>query len=322
MRAAVLFLVFNRPDLTSRVFEQIRAAQPPRLYVAADGPRKGRPGEPAICHKVRGIATAVDWPCEVSTLLRDENLGCKWAVSGGIDWFFENEEEGVILEDDCLPDPSFFKFCDELLARFRNDSRVMAIGGANVTSDAYPSMYSYFFSRYCLMWGWATWRRAWRLNDVAMKKWPELRNAGWLRTLGNRRVVFERSWRRTFDHSFDGTIDTWDFQWMFSSWLHGGYSLLPSVNLVRNLGFGDDATHTLRHDDFRSRLNNVAIQFPLRHPEYANICYNVERLIDEKWFQACWETELKIALLRLPVIKTLARLTRPLRKRLRRDTRL
>src|SRR5690349_2048344 len=131
MKSAILFLVFNRPETTARVFEAIRAAQPPRLYVAADGPRASRIGESERCDLTRRIASAVDWPCDITTLFRAANLGCKNAVSSAISWFFEHEEEGVILEDDCLPDPSFFRYCDELLAHYRDDTRIGLISGNN-----------------------------------------------------------------------------------------------------------------------------------------------------------------------------------------------
>src|ERR1700690_1974577 len=156
MQSPVLFLVFNRPDTTRRVFEAIRSAQPPRLYVAADGPRGARAGEAERCAEVRRIATAVNWPCEVKTLFRDCNLGCKMGVSSGITWFFEHEPEGIILEDDVLPVPTFFDFCDELLARFRNDDRVAMISGSNLIAGHFDPAESYFFSRCAQIWGWAS----------------------------------------------------------------------------------------------------------------------------------------------------------------------
>src|SRR5262249_20722231 len=157
----VLFLIFNRPNTTARVMEAIRTAGPGRLYVAADGPRDGNADEAKRCAEVRRIATQVDWPCEVQTLFRERNLGCRQAVSSAITWFFEQEQEGIILEDDCLPSPSFFPYCAELLARFRNDERIMCITGCNFQQDMKGYPYSYYFSKYHHVWGWATWRRAW-----------------------------------------------------------------------------------------------------------------------------------------------------------------
>ena len=166
----VLFLVFNRPDTTEKVFEAIRQAKPQKLFVAADGPRGNRLGEKEKCEQVRKIATTVDWDCEVKTLFREKNLGCKFAVSSAIDWFFKNVEEGIVLEDDCLPSQSFFWFCQELLERYRNDERVMLIGGNNRGVD-FLKNHSYFFSKYVQIWGWATWRRSWEKYDSKIRKW-------------------------------------------------------------------------------------------------------------------------------------------------------
>ena len=155
----VLFLIFNRPDTTKQVFSAIQKARPPRLYVAGDGPRPEQSNEAEICEIVRSIATNVDWDCEVKTLFRDHNFGCRLAVSQAISWFFENEPEGIILEDDCLPSQSFFWFCQELLEDFRNDKQVGAICGFYSNELDYKPSASYFFSRYMRVWGWAGWRR-------------------------------------------------------------------------------------------------------------------------------------------------------------------
>lgn len=187
MHSAVLFLVFNRPDTTRQVLDSIRQARPPRLYVAADGAREDRPGERERCERVRGIATDVDWPCEVHTLFRARNLGCKTAVSGGISWFFEQEEEGIILEDDVLPDQSFFVFCEELLERYRHEAKVTMISGDYFHGNNHQPTASYFFSRYTHIWGWASWRRAWQHYDREMAQWPSL-----IRPLSsNRRCSFQ-----------------------------------------------------------------------------------------------------------------------------------
>ena len=168
MNSAVLFVIFNRPETTARVFEAIRSARPPRLYVAADGPRTSRSGEADRCRLVREIASRVDWTCELHTLFREANLGCKLGVSGAIDWFFQSETEGIILEDDVVPLASFFGLCDELLETYRDDPKVFAVSGCNLVSSVYRPNHSYFFSRYCHVWGWATWRRAWEHYDVPM----------------------------------------------------------------------------------------------------------------------------------------------------------
>lgn len=266
VQSPILFIVFNRPQTTRAVFEAIRAARPVRLYVAADGPRASRPAEPALCEEVRGIATAVDWPCELKVLARPANLGCKVGVSSAIDWFFEQEPEGIVLEDDCVPHSSFFAYCDELLARYRHDPRVMCISGDNFISGHWMPQASYYFSRYIHIWGWATWRRAWSHYDVTLSAW---RN-------GDRSAALERwfpdqpraaeHWRRILDRVADGAIDTWDYQWVYACWAHGGLSCMPARNLIKNIGFGPEATHTLSPEHQLANLPVAALELPLRHP--------------------------------------------------------
>lgn len=267
MKASVLLIVFNRPGSTREVFETVRQARPTRLYVAADGPRDGRDGEAALCEEARCIATAVDWPCQLTTLFRDTNAGCKAAVSEAISWFFEHEPEGIILEDDCVPDSSFYRYCEELLDRYRDDPRVMTIGG-NYFGNARiaPFATSYFFSRHVEIWGWASWRRAWALYDRNMADWPRLRDSGWLASIGEGVSGFERNWINTFAPVHAGRVNTWDVQWVFSVWRSGGLSVLPTKNLVANIGFNENATHTKEDDQFYSRVQRERMLFPLRHP--------------------------------------------------------
>lgn len=240
----MLFLVFNRPETTKRVFDAIRKAKPPRLYVAADGPRRNREGEAERASQVREIATAVDWHCEVKTLFRNENLGCKKAVSGGIDWFFENEERGIILEDDCLPHPDFFAFCETLLNLYETDERVWVVTGDNFQDGQHRGEASYYFSRYNHVWGWASWRRAWTKRDMEIKFWPEWgKSQAWNDWLPDQ--VERTYWTKIFNQMHRNEIDTWDYPWTASVWFHRGLTATPNVNLVSNIGFGPDATHTL-----------------------------------------------------------------------------
>lgn len=261
---AVLFLVFNRPETTRQVFGSIRQARPSRLYVAADGSRD--PGEHESCNLAREIATAVDWPCSVRTLFRDKNLGCGLAVSGAIDWFFEHEDEGIILEDDCLPDQSFFRFCEEILGRYRNNSAIMMISGEYYYGRHGRPLSSYFFSRYNGTWGWATWARAWNCNDRTMRHWPELRNSDWLMRVGDGHRDFRDFWTEVFDTVYQGRIDIWDHQWTYSCWLADGITVLPSRNLIKNIGFGSNATHTKADSGWIGDLPLEALSFPLVHP--------------------------------------------------------
>jgi hypothetical protein len=239
----VLLLVFNRPDTTRRVFEAIRQAKPGKLFVAADGPRAHRPGDADLCARVREIVTRVDWDCEVKTLFRAENLGCGKAVSGAITWFFEQVEEGIILEDDTVPGASFFPYCAELLSAYRHKPRVMHVSGTSFQFGRQRGQASYFFANYFHVWGWATWRRAWQWYDFTLDGWEAFQANQSLR-----RVVKTESeykyWRQVFTNVRSGKIDTWDYQWLFSIWASGGLCVTPNVNLVSNIGEGEHATHS------------------------------------------------------------------------------
>lgn len=241
--APVLFLIFNRPELTSRVFSAIREAKPAKLYVAADGPRTEIADEPERCLETRAIMNQVDWPCDVRTFYRGENVGCKRAVSSALDWFFENEEEGIILEDDCLPNPEFFDFCSELLDRYRDTSEVHHISGINLQNGIQRGEGSYYFSVLPHIWGWATWRRAWNFYDVALYgDGPEARNDVVETTFQSPEE--KAFWLVALDSVASGHLDTWDIQRCYSMWRNQGIAILPNRNLVSNLGFGPDATHT------------------------------------------------------------------------------
>jgi hypothetical protein len=219
----------------------IATANPEKLLVVADGPRF--PEENEKCRKARAIIDNVDWDCEVLTNFSDANLGCKKRLSSGLDWVFSKTDEAIILEDDCLPAPSFFNFCQTLLQYYRNDERVMMISGDNFQLGQEEYDYSYYFSKYTHTWGWASWRRAWKHYDVTMKKWPEYKKMGLIETICENPDE-QNYWTRIFDLTFEGKIDTWDYQWCYACWTQNGLSILPSINLVSNIGFGPEATHT------------------------------------------------------------------------------
>lgn len=282
LQTAVLFLVFNRPDTTAQVFEAIRKAKPPRLYVAADGPRAIRAGEAEKVAKVREIATAVDWPCEVKTLFRQENLGCKYAVSGGITWFFEHEEQGIILEDDCLPSQSFFWYCEELLNLFSANEDISMIAGSCFFSKkdkGNESYSSYYLSKFSNIWGWASWRRAWKGYDVNIYKWPDFKGSSQFKEVHP--YFSERMyWTGILDQVYLGKIDTWDYQWLMHNWAENRYSINPDANLIKNIGFGPEATHTHNETSIFSRVNieNISI---IKHPE--SLYYN--KSLDDVFFK-------------------------------------
>jgi hypothetical protein len=239
----ILFIVFNRPATTEKVFEKIREIKPAKLYVAADGPRAGRPEDTENCKVTRAIIDKVDWNCKVYKLFRDENLGCGKAVSGAINWFFNSEEEGIILEDDCVPDKSFFKFCEVLLDKYRNDERVMHIGGTNFQRGNKRGEASYYFSAMVHVWGWATWKRAWSKYDFDISDVEEFIKKDKISKYFSDAVIHSY-WSDIFRKMNRHEIDTWDYQWHYSVWNNGGMAIIPQVNLISNIGFGADATHT------------------------------------------------------------------------------
>jgi len=245
------------------VFEAIARQKPEKLLVIADGPRSV--DEAIDCAEARSIIDLVDWDCDVSTNFSETNMGCRERVSSGISWVFEQCEEAIILEDDCLPHPTFFRFCDELVERYRYDERVMVISGDNFQAGHKRGMHSYYFSAYNHVWGWASWRRAWKLYDPGMKGWPERRGTSWLMETCQTPAA-ARFWRDKFDQVYSGRIDTWDYQWTFACWLHHGLSVLPNVNLVSNIGFGGKATHTGDPTSVLANIPPEEMKFPLQHP--------------------------------------------------------
>lgn len=261
----VVFIVFNRPECTQKVFRRISAARPEQLLLIADGPRKSVSNDADRVALVRDIISRVDWPCTVHRNFADQNLGCRARVSSGLDWAFSIVEEAIILEDDCLPDMSFFVFCRGMLDRFRHDERVMHIGGGNYQHGIRRTSSSYYFSKYPHVWGWATWRRAWKHYDLEMKQWPELRATGWLKLMCPREREHQ-FWTGIFDRAYDGKVDTWDYQWNFACWVNKGVSIVPALNLVENIGFGPEATHTMEMSAGIKSVETGALAEILRHP--------------------------------------------------------
>ena len=265
LEAPVVFLVFNRPELTARVFDAIRHARPARLLVVADGPREGRDGEAERVARVREIVSRVDWPCVVEHNASDVNLGCRRRVSSGLDWAFERVDRAIILEDDCLPEQGFFTFCDELLERYADDTRVMHIAGSCFLPDLAQRPESYVVSRFPFIWGWATWRRAWRQFDLDMRAWPRFEADGRLNEIFPD-PADAQIWARNLSSTHRGAVDTWDAQWVLAFWLANGMSLVSTRNLISNLGFGKDATHTVGWTP-QAALPTRPLDVPLRHPD-------------------------------------------------------
>lgn len=269
MRTPVALIIFNRPEITERVFREIARAKPRQLLVIADGPRTDRGGEAEKCAATRAVIDQVDWDCEVLKNYSDVNLGVGGRPATGIRWVFEQVEEAIIFEDDCVPHPTFFRYCDDLLEKYRDDERVMHISGDNWNFGGQQGPFSYFFSAYCYSCGWATWRRAFQHYDPDIKLWPTLRDTSWLLDiLGDPRAV--EFWKYKFDLTFTTGMEKngWDWPWLFACWAHRGLSILPSSNLISNIGFGEDATHTTSTEDDRAYVPLIEMTFPLRHPPY------------------------------------------------------
>ena len=280
LETPVLFLIFNRPELTQQSFEKIKQQKPKKLYIAADGPRHHIPSDKERCALPKKIVDdGIDWPCEVKTLYRENNLGCGKAVSEAITWFFTLEEQGIILEDDCLPDNSFFKFCSSLLTKYAAEREVMMITGCSFQNDSLDN-FSYYFSNYIHVWGWATWKRAWDLYDFKIE--------GFNASEANRklkkkfRLKRERKiWLQNTAHAIAGTINTWDYQWMYTIWANTGVSIVPWKNLISNVGYGSDATHTIGFNPESMALPTYQLG-KINHPNRIRVNEKADRIIRYK----------------------------------------
>lgn len=238
LQTPILFIIFNRPITTKQVFNQIKKARPAKLFISADGPRAGNIDDSINCLQARKIIDEIDWECEVKMLFRNENLGCGKSVSSAINWFFNHVEEGIILEDDCLPNESFFGFCSLMLTNYRSDNRVMMISGTNFLFNKVASSDDYFFSKTYFVWGWATWKRAWTLYDFEINNWKSQRATNIPRLyeiFPNKSVA--NYWIENFDKVVNKRVDTWDYQWAYCCIFNNGLSLNSTTNLISNIGF-------------------------------------------------------------------------------------
>lgn len=270
LKTPILFLIFNRPDLTETVFEKIREIKPAKLYVAADGPRETHEGEEEKCLQTRKIIEKVDWDCEVKTLFRDKNLGLRKAVTGALDWLFENEETGIILEDDCLADNSFFTFCEEMLDHYKNDTRIMHIAGSNFQDGQTRGDGSYYFSKLMHCWGWATWRRAWKFNRPDFEGLESFVKNKEIENIFNKES-HQRFWLKAFQNVSSGKVSSWAYIWAYSIFVNAGICIIPNKNLVANIGFGENATNCTSVDALNKRSEHYEMK-NIQHPSF--ICIN------------------------------------------------
>ncbi|HLP95718.1 MAG TPA: hypothetical protein VK168_16860 [Saprospiraceae bacterium] len=286
----VLLLLFNRPAHTQVVLDRLRAIQPSRVFVHCDGPRTNKDGEAAQVAAVREAVAGIDWPCEMHTLYRDENAGLREGVYGALNWFFQEVEAGIVIEDDCVPDPSFFAFCASLLERYAQEEQVMHIGGSNLGAHLTQAMdESYFFSKFTFVWGWASWRRAWKKMSLNLDYFDTFVAQNGIQDLSPNIMVqayFLEKLRATKARE----NNSWAYAWSYSILQNNGLSIVPRQNLVQNTGIGtEDATHTVTNDP-KAKLKASAINFPLAHP------VNLQRPpgLDTRLFYAAQKSKIRL----------------------------
>ena len=275
----VLFLIFNRLDTTKQVFEAIRQAKPPRLYIACDGPRQNKEGEAEKVQSVRDWVLAnINWEVEVKTLFRDENLGCGKAVSGAITWFFDNEEDGIILEDDCLPHPTFFSYCEELLDKYKDNEQIMHIGSNHFLDFKYGNA-SYYFATIEHCWGWASWRRAWTKFDLFLEKYPLPVTQ---ENLFNfyQKDIFRKYWGKIYEGVKVDIFDSWAYPWTLSIIANNGLCINPNVNLISNIGFGEEGTHTFGEDNPLANVPTYSLENIIHPDEIKRSQYIDEKIME------------------------------------------
>jgi hypothetical protein len=271
-KAAVLLIIFNRPKSTQKVFDIIKLIKPERLYISADAPRIGNEEDLINCARAREITENIDWPCEVKRLYQQNNLGCSHGPRAAFKWLFSFENEGIILEDDCLPNISFFQFCEEMLERYRNNKKIMLVNGCNLGYNL-DTGYSYGYSRIPNMWGWATWKRSELLIDYELKEWKPVKHKLYKVYKAFRQSIFDTdlNWYRYWVEKFNRTINQpvitwWDWQWIYFQTKNKMLSVFPEKNLVTNIGFDEDATHTFEKDNPSANLKAHDLNFPLKYP--------------------------------------------------------
>jgi len=286
MDTPILFIIFNRPELSNEVFQQIRLIKPKKLYIAADGPRANIESDQVLCDQTRKIIHKIDWDCDVHKLFNESNLGIRYGVAKAIDWFFANEVEGIIIEDDCFADESFFQYCKVLLEKFREDEKVMLISGTNLKGVNSDRNESYFFSGFPRVWGWASWRRSWIKFDIEMKDWPKYRDHKWLQNKKDFHEDMRFMWENIFNDSFHKKINSWDHIWFYTIYKNNGLSVIPQINLVKNIGFGPNATHTIVTEKMDDPNIFGHLKFPISHPEHIERDKEFDSWIDIEYYKS------------------------------------
>ena len=284
----ILLITWKRPNATLKVINAIRNVKPSKIYVSSDGPRFENFSDAKKIEKTRElIRRNINWDTEIKTLFHEKNKGCMKGVSSAINWFFDNEEEGIVLEEDCLPHPDFFYFCEQLLNKYRNDERIWCITGNNLQDKNWRGESSYYFSRYNHCWGWASWKRCWKKYDVFISDWPRIKKTEALKSLFFHRKEINH-WEKTFDSiHYLKQPDTWDYQWTYTCFMNSGLTAIPNKNLIENIGFNQEATHT-KIGESPAKLDNCekfnSGILPLIHPEYIIRSEKADRYTEVRYF--------------------------------------
>ena len=294
LNTPIAFIIFNRPRHVKKTFEVIRGQKPSKLFIIADGPRQNKPDDAELCKLSKEIVDNIDWPCEVHKNYSDTNLGCKYRIITGINWVFEHTDRAIILEDDCLPHSDFFTFCETLLKKYEDDDRISVITGNNFQNGIKRGDASYYYYKYNHVWGWATWKRAWSINDPDILFWPNFKKTeNWSNLCSD--IVERNYWERIFDKVYTKNFETaWDYPWTACNWFHGGLTATPNVNLVTNIGFGPDGTHTVTATDQEGLP--VEPLGPLTHPKTIQQDRKADRYTFDHVFgglQHRWQTKLR-----------------------------
>ena len=284
MNTPILILLFNRPKETKILINRLRKIKPSQIYISQDGPRDQLSNDIVLCQKVKDIISEIDWDCKIKKKFNKVNLGCRTSVSSALHWLFENEKNGIILEDDCIPSKSFFHFCEQMLERYENSENIYSISGSNFQRNQKIGKGDYYFSKYAHCWGWATWKRAWKNYDDDMKFWTQLKNSNLWNELHP--ILLEKKyWSRIFDDVYKRKIDSWAYVWLASVWNAGGKSIIPNKNLIVNIGFNEFATNTLSYSKVDEKsLKFLELDNNISHPCEETINYDADQYVFKNHF--------------------------------------
>ena len=291
MDTPILITAWRRLDKLEKLLEAIKANKPKKIYISCDGPRKNNPTDKYLIKKVKNtIDELINWDCDIYKLYNDENLGCRGAMLQGINWFFDNESEGIILEDDCIPNEEFIPYCSKLLKKYKKNHKVWNISGTNLQDGIIRGDGSYYLSKYFIGWGWATWRDRWLNFDSYLTSWEKAREVLLLKSIFTNNLEI-KYWTNIFNRFYEeGIPDTWDIEWAYTCLVNEGNTIIPNVNLVKNIGFDKEATHTKFTIDQHS--NNKFI-FPIIHPTFLINDKNADKYTFYNHYQMCFKRRLK-----------------------------